>query len=545
MRGRRRTVFYVTLLIAVAAAVWWMFRFPYDAQRLYRVIPGDARLVSEHDAPGQRREILASAPLPAGLAVPDGGLPEAAGWLDALLARGASRKVVTGYVPSFGRTGRPGWAFASWVGGYGQWLRWGLFAPWMQDFAPIRLDGGGRGWTRPVGDSGQGLFLSLDVTEGLLLGCVSADPKGVQVLLDRLYRLAPPGPLWNGDDDAPGISRLGDPRIAAIRAAPDRFRFRWEDTGGGGTAMRTAEVALTEVDPDGFRGWILGDAAAVVAPPAEERTDPAAAARRRKALETLAARLNGAPDALVVLPVRHGRDLLARHLGGPGARPADALLGELAADGEGLAFLCGFSGEHSGRLLGLRVPALMAGVTVEDETGALDRLAAALDGVNARYGWGLIPQRRVRGGVEIMVIENTRGGIYGSLGADERPAFAAVEGWLLGCSSAGVLEQVLRDGAAGAAPVWAEGLRRGTEGYAWVDLEAAGAALRKAMAAYALVLLVQDTDGSETARRRLEQIRAWTERLAPLKTAEFRVAEDLPRPAVQFRVGRAAAASNR
>jgi hypothetical protein len=181
----------------------------------------------------------------------------------------------------------------------------------------------------------------------------------------------------------------------------------------------------------------------------------------------------------------------------------------------------------------------VAGIEVEEAPAALAGADAALDRLNARYGWGLIPRQRSAGGWPATVLEPTRGGWYGSLGEGEKPAVAAVREWLILCSNLNALERLLAEpGGAGDAVSAEPGesladpagfITRAAEAadasvYVAVDPEATGRALRNAAAVYSLAVH-RDGDRGELISGMLAS-EAWLESLRPLGVCYAWLASD-------------------
>jgi hypothetical protein len=531
----KRIVFWICLAVSAGVAAWWATYVPYDPQRLYRAIPNNAWWVSEHDALADRWEDTVRSPLL-------DALPGAVGIdaqrrsallhdpvVGAAVARLARRKVVLAGVPWLGESARPAWVGAAWVGLYGQCLRWGFVAPWIEGLERVALEDGWRGWawTDPGLD---GRTLSLAVVDGMLLGCLSEDPRGVQVLIDRLQR------------GAPIVDAL---RERQRESAADRVWFRWADGSAAGSGPHSVEIAVTESGAAGWHGWMTGTALHMLADDPsngdpERRSGPVPVHDLDTRLDALARLLDDAPEAIAVVPSAVGESLMDRPVLTRAARETAATLLE-RADSAGLGFVALFSGPYSGRMLGIRVPSVMLGVCLADEANGLNTVSESLDRINAARGWGLIPRSVRVGGLDAVVVDSSRGGVYGSLGDAERLVLTVVDGWFVVCSSVRTLERLASERAqrpaAAPASAWAAGVRAaGGQEYLWLDPGAAGDAVKKALAAYSLVRLVQRGGDRDVLRERLDLLHACVEYLAPIQAAELWMARDRPEPALRFRL---------
>lgn len=539
----KRRIFWTLLILSLGTAVWWATHVPYDPARLYRAVPSHAWWVSEHEAPARRWRDAAGTPLAKALLETFGVAPSEVDrairkeGLTRLMDRLARRKVIVAAVPALGRSPEPAWVMASWVGGYGQLLRWGLAAPFLKDLQRIQLEDGWRGWLWDDPETLGDRVLSAAVVDGILVACLSPDPHGVQVLIDRLQR----GAVMI--DELKVRADGADARDPAD-AAPDRVWIRWLEQTRDGARRRSVQIAATELADSGWDGWITGDlvgAGMLTSMPDLEPREPAVNLDAR--VGSLEALLGSAPDAVAVMPAARGRQWMRlSEAPGPVLESADFLFDR--TEPNGLGFIALFSGPYSGRLLGLKIPSLMAGVAVDDEQDVMQQVSAALDRLNASRGWGLIPRPVTVEGVNAVVIDSSRGGVYGSLSDDERAVFAVVDGWLTACSSMRTLRRLLRDrdervpsGGGSKATRWPAGVRRaGGDEYVWLSPGAAGTALKKVLAAYSLVLMVQQSNGHAELRERLELLRTSVEHLAPIQSAELWVARDRPEPALRFRL---------
>jgi hypothetical protein len=264
--------------------------------------------------------------------------------------------------------------------------------------------------------------------------------------------------------------------------------------------------------------------------------------------------LADAPDAVLIAPYAYLAPLLAEP---SSPRLAGALHRSLraVAEEDGLVVVSLFGAEYSGRILGMKVPALMVAVKMRDATNALRVATSTVDELNAQFGWGLI-SRRVEAGKAVaphqnqpfterslIVLDSSRPGIYGSLKTEEKPAFAAKSGWLIFCTNMGTLENLVnRESAFSNAPPqecrWEKGLALPrTAAYTWMNLGSTGQALRNAIAVYSLVLIAENTEGSAKTRKDLDQVKAWIEALMPLGECTLWLESGMPEFNLRFRFG--------
>ena len=151
----------------------------------------------------------------------------------------------------------------------------------------------------------------------------------------------------------------------------------------------------------------------------------------------------------------------------------------------------------------------------------------------------------------LIILDSTRGGMYSEMKLTEKAAIAVKEGWLVFSSNANALEKlILRDQkleislsrrsnwqtSLSQASAWHAGAKaedqqeqeeggwhrgiggRDAAGYAWIDIEPTGRALKNAIAIYKLILMMQNTGVSLKTRENLRYVEVWIDAMIPLKT---------------------------
>jgi len=167
--------------------VWWIASVPHQPLRLYQAIPHTAIFVSEHDWLGRALERFRNQSPGGGGCGRDrrngGGVgrfnsdPVIARWRQRL----AAREAVIAYVPALGFQGEPAWIVAAWIGGDSQRLRWNTLFARGSGLREVRLGHSSTIWIVETEKSAaQERHLSLALSEGVLLGCLSRDPQGVR-----------------------------------------------------------------------------------------------------------------------------------------------------------------------------------------------------------------------------------------------------------------------------------------------------------------------------------------------------------------------------
>lgn len=516
-RRLRQVTFWLLLAAFVGLAAAYSLYFPYSPEALYRAIPGHAAVITEHEQLAARWKEMLSNPLARGL-LRNAGFTELGlnrlvrdPGTQAILDRFAARHTVLAYVPVYsGRSGQPGWVFATWAGPQAQLLRWGVYSGSLRGMRKVRLASGRRIWSMEAGPTAPGQHFSMVAAEGLLLGCLSSDPQGVEYVLHRVERRARvPAAMRTGLGS-------GDSIPGAVRT-PDRGWARWHGSGPGDFRARDLQFGWTLDGPGAYAGWLHGNfglaSASATNSPASGGTNRVAAIRR------LATVLRNAPATLVVLPLSYVLQALPQAAEGSVLQWARAQLQQNAPP-DALAFLCLCDLNHSSRIAGFRAPTLLAGVEIADAAKVPDLVSGLLDRLNAKYGWGLIPAADPQSEAGLIAVNGvTRRKL--PLGAGERPSVAVRSGWLLIASGRDALSALLRESTQGAVAVpWLEdAVGWEADAYGWSSIGASGDALAKALALYNLMAFTQEPKTAAATRRQAAQITGWVNTLRPSESA--------------------------
>lgn len=526
----RRILLWSLSVVFLAATVIWTLHVPYIPTDLFRPIHADAAFVSQHRDLAQRWPALHRNPLMRSILITSGLKPSALRdletdpvarqWFEKL----ASRDTVLAYVPELGAYREPAWVATSWIGGRSQRLRWNLGWHEVEGF---KRNGPHRGhpfWTVESTMTGSGDTLTLALVEGMVIACLSRHPETMRDVLDTY------------DGVRPSIlERRGFPREGEWcddAAAPDRG---WVDAGAM-THLPAMLYEFSELTPT----TIVGVARA--AGPSPGGLPPRAPATG----VSLASLLGDTPIMLGMLPAEWASALPDRRRDGPWARILREIIAVQKADTVAVGL---FGGEYGGRLKGIRMPSLLLALPVTDEAAAHAQIRRALDNLNARYRWGLIPHRADTSTESVVVFEGTAGNLYGSLPLEEKPAYSICGGWLLlGSNSDALGRLVARYRAAGAdaaAPCWSPASdASGAPAYVWADFARGAPTLRLAISAYSLKLLMEDAQKTMGQRQRLNEIKAWIDAMEPIGQCAVWMESRPEDVRVRFRMGRFCSGGN-
>lgn len=511
---RRPLVFWVLLVGAIAATVWWAQYVPRPAQAPLRAIPANATWLSLHENLAARWSDLAANPLLVSVAGAMGADPEE--WR----AQAASQEtrqflnllardtVCIAYVPEMRITGRPAWVFSAWLGGRSQRLRWLLKS---RKEPTLRRAASRNGWSvwvwTPKGMKG-GERITFALVEGMLVGCIAADTLGIEDVL-ACY-----------DGHLPSLARTSSPTDDPTTGAVDRGWIRMLEGQGYGPRL----YYTLDIKPNGALAGV------VLTPHAPSLATPTPAATSADEFSRL---MRDHPAAALVIDRALARAWLRTTFTNVVGREVATLLG---GEDSGLAALALVGGRYSGRFMAVRLPSLLAAYSTPNPTQSMNQIREAFDRLNAVTPWGLVPQPVQVGTQRVYAIESTGQSAYAALEPAERLAYVPLNQSLVFSSNLETLTKLLRE--AQQAPPNAPGvLARGVQrmraqhalGYLWMNLEEGAKMLRIAVTAWSLKLLVENPAGSQPTRQRLNELKAWIDALAPQQTLQIWV-----RPRQQF-----------
>jgi hypothetical protein len=517
MKGAKRPAFWSLLLGFALLAAWWAVEAPHEPDRLFRAVPAGATVVSAHAGIARRWDAISANPVSRSLLGAMGIKPAAAGadretreWL----ARLASDEAVFAYVPTMGPEGSGAWVFASWVGGRSQRLRWMLSWGRMPGFRRVGVVHGWPVWSfRTARASDPDLMVAL--AEGMLVGCFSKRFQDAERVLNCLDGLVP--------SLASRPRGVGLPLERGEGAAPDQGWFEFYPPGAA--YGRPARVGFS------FSRLEASEIAGIVSLP-EEWMDVRAplAGRAASVPERI---LGGGALATVIVDGNAARDWLRSSTNtAPGW-----VASQFVDDAQGSLLVGLFGGEYSGRFRGIKLPTMVAGVRA-GERGVDEKL----DRLNARYQWGLVPRSLSAGPTEVFAIVGTSTNLYAGLDLREVAAYAAIDDWLLFASNLGGFTNLLADALSVAEkkPKAAGGRFADEEGAAlsgWIDLAEGGKAVRLAITAWSLKLMMTDPDGSRALRDRLSEAKAWIDTMAPLRQIRFSLKQGDRGSEIHFHAG--------
>ncbi|MBU0679361.1 MAG: hypothetical protein KJ626_14775 [Verrucomicrobia bacterium] len=506
----RRLFFWPLLLLFIAACMLWTFFFRPVKSSIYRAIPADVTFLSTHQDLAGRWDDFRANPLAQSLFHT---LGVSSGEIDALsadpnfretLRRLASDELVLGYVPEFGFSRDPAWIFVSWIGRQDVLLRWILGSGKISECELLGRKSGWNMWSVVSPGLSNAQFTQFAVGEGVLIGCISKDPRGIRFVLDAY------------DGRMPSVS--GNPGFADQMVEwrhsenPDKGWYRRE-----GESVPGLLYELKNVDSHGFEGSLVWDTALA--------GDNSVGATGR--FPTLNRLFGDLPVALLMMNSEPLVEWLPRNTDSVWMHAVRELL---AADVHKTAVAGLFTDDYSGRYMGIKLPGLVLAVQADGHDAARQTILGLLDVLNAKHQLGLIAREAVADNHVVYMIESTSQNLYSKLSYRERIACTYLDGWLLVSSNYDTLQKLLSRYAGKSSPddrtpVWAVGVGdTNSAGYGWIDLMKGGKSIRLALSAYSFRLALKESRGeSEQRRERIGTAKAWIDALAPLKVCSLRL----------------------
>ncbi|HBA85833.1 MAG TPA: hypothetical protein DCZ95_17255 [Verrucomicrobia bacterium] len=517
-------------LVFLGLLVWWCLYVPYKPDLVFKALPGDASVVSIHRNLAERWDEFSGNPLTLslfgalGIQSEDlaslGQDPESRAWLNAL----AGEKIALAFVPNMGLGHRPAWVAASWLGGRSQRFRWQLH--WARTPVFRRLDNyrGHPMWLVRAPFLEPGSILTISLVEGMLLACLSQNPGDIRRVLDT----------YDGYQ-ASVMSQTAFVEAIHPEREPASDDMGWVHFdaihprigGSGGDLL----YSIPLVTKERLKGRL---SSRTPIPHLRSLTAPI----QTGDLDRL---WGGLPVVVAVV----GRDTALNGLLFPQAPSWVRQLGRIvAAQNADAVFLGAFGDDYSGRIMGLKIPSLIAAVRCPNEESALKSISQALDRLNAQKRWGLIPRPFTAAGRQVFAIEATGESPMSRMTVEESPAYAVCGGWLLFSSNLDALlklveryERVESTQQASLAP-WrnvADGSLAPVHG--WIDLDRGSKTLRLAVSTWSLKMLLDNPTGSQQTRQQLNEAKAWIDAIAPLKELSFHIDSGVQESSLEIEIG--------
>jgi hypothetical protein len=524
-------LFWILLIVFLAIGAWWIFYIPYQPERTFSAIPINASVVSVHrDLAGEWDNVLKNPMILR--AVKAAGVEEAdlekvkadpvvKKWVDKLV----SDQTILAYVPSLGTQQKPALVCASWIGGQSRRLRWQMAWIKSRDFIPVKLNGGELTvWLTRTKFGKSNLRLSLALTEGMVLACISEDPVGVRTLLEAAETY--PGRL------TVAMAHKPDEAIRLLNRSPRHWG--WIDNHRD---MMAYELIL---DPERLTLYLSGHLSIPSAPPLSETSG----------LKTVKDLTGTTSDLTAIIPLSWLQPLMgaeANQLWLDALRP---LCDTNGTPPDALAFVALLNQQHNGRLRGpmgsvlrgfikgVKTPTLLVGLQVGSRDAADTRIKEAITKLNSHYNLSLVLRQADSDGTEgLTLIEESRKNFYGSFEPDECIAYAMSGDWLILASNASVLKKFLGTPHEGA-PAWGPLSSPALSALGWINLSSVAPTVKNAAGVLKLATLASPSDQSAELREKLNQAGLWAEVLRALNQAKITLGTTGPTFQAKLEIGK-------
>lgn len=518
MNTSRQPSFWLILIVSLMAGIWWIFHVPYRPGHLFDAIPASATVVSvSENLAGEWTTVFTNTLLRRVLKaaeVEDDAIAKletdrvVRKWMEKL----ASHKTVLAYVPAMGAEQKPALVAASWIGIQSRLLRWQLAWFKMRDLTPVYLDNGNLTiWLSRAKFGKTNLRLSLALSEGLVLACLSEDPIGVRTLLEAAenypYR-----------------------HTVAARGVPVMTRGLLEGTPrhwGWFEANHKPVAFALELKSESLRLDMHG----------LESLPPALCITNVAGYERALGFIGRRSDLATLFPLSWVNSFIPQD-------PSLALLNAVRefagtdnAPTNALAFVALLDQDHYGRVRGpmnktmkallskgVKAPTLLVGLQIRNDAEADKRINQLLTQLNSQYGMALVAGSfEPESGLRMTSIQDARRSFYGSFDAQERVAYAARGNWLIVASNGSILKKLLSqqhpEGTAG----WLGTAATTSDAIAWANLGGIGQTLKNGIALAKLGTMLDSSGKAESRRTMLDQASLATAILQELNQANLSV----------------------
>jgi len=500
MKTPHQIAFWLILLVCLIVSGWWIFHVPYRPERVFDAIPANATVVSVNQNLAGEWDTVFNNPLLL-RAIKAAGIDEGKiaaistntvvrKWTEKL----ASEQSVVAYVPAMGSEHKPALIAASWIGNQSRLLRWQMAWIKTRDLTPAYLDNGNLTiWLSREKFGNTNLHLSLALSEGLVLACLSEDPIGVRVLLETAayypYRHA--------------VAELGKPALARGLLVGSPRHWGWLE------ANHKPVTFQWELKPESLEFEMNGIGAL-----------PASVSLKEAAGTESAMKLIGnTSDFAALLPLNWVSASIPEDPSLLLLQTIKELADTNGAPTNALAFLALLDQNHNGRIRGpinknlrglikgVKAPTLLLGLQVQSDAEADKRIGQTLTKLNSQYGMELIAGPfEPDSGLRITSIQDNRKSFYNSFDPEERVAYTVRGNWLLLASNGAILKKLLSGQPTTEGPNDSKlDPASMPTAIAWANLNGIGQTVKNAVGLAKLATLLDSSNGSHALREKLDQ----------------------------------------
>lgn len=498
MKNPRQIAFWFIFTVSLIISGWWIFHVPYRPERVFDAIPADATVVMVHQNLAGEWDAVFNNPLLL-RAVRASNIEE--GKIAALCTNAVVRKwteklaadqSVMAYVPSVGSEHKPALIAASWIGNQSRLLRWQMAWVKTRDLTPVYLDDGNLTiWQSREKFGKTNLRLSLALSEGLVLACLSEDPLGVRTLLEAAenypYRHT--------------VAGLGRPALARSLLGGSPRHWGWFEANHKPVAFQL------DLKPETLSLAMSG----------LEKLPSAVTLKAADGTGSAMNFIGKTSDFAALLPLNWVASLIPQD-------PSRLLLKtirELAATNEtpahALAFIALLDQDHNGRvrgpinknlralIKGVKAPTVLIGLQIQSDAEADKRIGQTLEKLNSQFGTGLVAGPfEPGGGLRITSIRDAGKSFYGSFEPEEQAAYVVRGNWLILASNGAILKRLLTHPITENKNDWKLDPVALPSASAWANLNGIGQTLKNAAGLAKLATLLDSSNGSQALREKLD-----------------------------------------
>lgn len=502
MKNSQNPVFWLILVSTVIICIWWIFHVPYRPERIFEAIPADATLVSVHqNLAGEWDNVFNNPLLLRAIKALDTEKDNFGSLSSNKVVRTWTRKLasdqtVAAYVPSMGSEQKPAVIAASWIGNQSRFLRWQMAWIKTRDLTPVYLDNGNLTiWLSREKFGKSNLRLSLALSEGLVLACISEDPIGVRVLLESA----------EGYPYRHTVSESGRPTMTRNLLQGSPRHWGWFE------ANQKTIAFQMELKPESLNLEMIGAAS----------LPPAVNLKEAEGTEKAMNLIGKTSDFAALLPLSWVSAFIPQDPSQLLIKTISEIFEQTGSPSNALAFIALLDQAHNGRvrgpinknlrglIKGVKAPTLLLGLQIESDAEADKRIEQVLAKLNSQYGRELMAVPfEPESGLRMTSIQDGRKGFYASFEPEERAAYTVRDKWLLIASNGAILKKLLSQQEPDGKNFWTFDPSADITAGAWANLNGIGQTLKNVSGLAKLATMLDSSSNSQVLRDQLDQVGA-------------------------------------
>lgn len=497
---KKKLCLVLALPVFSVFVLFWIFYVPNNPDRLFRMIPKEARAISVHEDVGGRLPDILANPVVAELLSNSGQMDASDLSSEQLemLDKYVNGRILVGQADGSRLRAQPYIFFGAWIGSKSTLLHFVGDLAEYDGLEKLKRYNGRDIWKVSAELTGTGMPLYLSVIEGAVIGCLSTDEVVHRYLLD----------IYDGRVEGAGPKVLEELyRNAALEPQPDMGWMNGSIIG----LDDSSSWAVSNFSESGMTGKIV---VPMELPESNSEAGDLSPVRKLFGDHPIAvASLSGS--------------VLAQKNAGVATDPISPvvlnILNQVEPEEGYLACFGGdkMSTKYQAGSMGFNLPTVMVALRFANEVETRDKMAELIEAVNAVSGWGLVPSRRSgANGADLFVIEGENPSPYAEMQPATRVCYLYVENWVFICANRTTLLRLQMLSAKNEGiPAWEKALNEQPGAAAfWLNLRTGGKDVRSAVATYFLSMSFGgDPDQAAVAQEIFKQTKKWTKVIAPLE----------------------------